>query len=255
MTVSLDQVLDLGRGTRLAILGDEAAARRVLFALAHAIAARGDRVVTLALDRFRVPSDEECEACVADAHVEVAYRDTIERLKYFSHVHTGIGGRGGFVTTRTATIGRFYSPTPDGLVAALVRNPAMPFVLLHAGRADAGPPETLPSGIRRLLLVEGERPLHDEAWQVMSERLPEDETSTRVGPDGSGSDGASTEEIGPRIVALARGDSNRAARILAAAPGLDAVARLPESAGSPEASGPLGLEGLEVRRPEQDQPE
>ncbi len=133
--MDLVDAFDLRERELVAFVGDDCRID-LMYALAQALAARDRRVVTTSVARLRVPSAEQCEACVSDPETEVAYRDTIERLKYFPHVHTGIGGTGGFVTTRTT--GRAYRPSSPELIAALARNVAMPHVLVNAAaQADA----------------------------------------------------------------------------------------------------------------------
>ncbi len=126
--MSFSEALSLGDREFATLVGADAR-RDLLFAIAHELKAIPKLVVTTATIRFAVPKPEQCDACVVDAMPEVAYRDTIERLKYFTHVHTGLGGSGGYVTTRTDTIGRHYSPSNEGLTLALGRNQSLPFVI------------------------------------------------------------------------------------------------------------------------------
>lgn len=137
------EALDIGERDTITLVG---APGRIaaMFAIAHELREH-HKVITTATVRFPVPSPEQCEACVADAETEVAYRDTIERIKYFPHVHTGIGGSGGFVTTRVSNIGRNYRPSSDGLITALHQNPSMPYVLICGAEATNGMPPVSPT--------------------------------------------------------------------------------------------------------------
>ena len=153
--MSFSEALSLGDREFATLIG-ASTRTELMFAIAHELKAIPKLVVTTAMVRFPVPKPEQCEACVVDAAAEVAYRDTIERLKYFTHVHTGLGGSGGFVTTRTDTIGRHYSPSNEGLTLALGRNQSLPYVITVGESWTAAPYElatSIPSRTRLLIPV------------------------------------------------------------------------------------------------------
>lgn len=153
--MSFSEALSLGDREFATLIGAKARTE-LMFAIAHELKAILKLVVTTATVRFPVPKPEQCDACVADAAAEVAYRDTIERLKYFTHVHTGLGGSGGFVTTRTDSIGRNYSPSNEGLTLALGRNQSLPYVIAVGESWGAAPYElatSIPSRTRLLIPV------------------------------------------------------------------------------------------------------